>query len=370
MMICNEVDLRRPPKDLLDRLPRLDKAFALGAALRECTEPDFIAAAISSGNVVAAQMLLSRPHTRADRCRCSHHVVYLVDKEGSEQVSRVAVEQSSEWLIPAIAVDPDVIFRRIPVSAVCQLLLMATLQLHLKGLSDTICVEQEMGDLDQAPDGTRQRSFSNVSDIQLTETLHRADVVRPLVLHVRRAIRSLVDALTNQDSGQVDVPVLRRDLRRILQVFLTELSEPLSGRRVAARKALDLVLPAEAPLSSTSQLAWLHMVSCEPTFIQCLSGHLLRWIRKATLSETDLNVAIEYLSVLSDASRPINASDEAAFGLDTLLLHLLSTRPALSEELYGVRCLHLTTQVVELLERAAHLAKRCIIDIEPFDHLR
>lgn len=57
MMVCFGDDLRQPPQELLDQFQRMNKVFGLGATLRECTDPDFIAAAVSSGVLSFAKLV-------------------------------------------------------------------------------------------------------------------------------------------------------------------------------------------------------------------------------------------------------------------------------------------------------------------------
>jgi hypothetical protein len=57
MMVCFGDDLRQPPQELLDQFQRMNKVFGLGATLRECTDPDFIAAAVSSGASITAHIV-------------------------------------------------------------------------------------------------------------------------------------------------------------------------------------------------------------------------------------------------------------------------------------------------------------------------
>jgi hypothetical protein len=308
---------------------------------------------------------------------------FFVFAEGSDQVSRAAVEQSSDWLIPAVALDAQVIFRRIPVSAVCQLLLMATLQLHHKGVTDLSVINMASAAEDEPSEYAakrRRRAMSDASDYdageaeaakqQMQGTLERADVVRPLVHHIRSTIADLVNALSTSPAGS-EHAARQRELRRVLQAFLTELSESSSGRRVAARSALELIFPTSTGHAGgpTTGLRWLDTLLFEAPYRQCLKGHLIRWIRKAVLVETDMHFMLCFMSAVSDYHENGEAQSELDFNCESIVLQLLSTRPLATgtEAFYQPALLD---RMAHVITRSVALASRCINGGEPLERLR
>ena len=207
-------------------------------------------------------------------------------------------------------------------------------------------------------------------------TLQRVDVIRPLVLHIRTTMTATTDRILATDTLKALVISCHRDLRRLLQVFLTELSDPLGTRRIAARNALEFIFPLQPSSSSALMMPtitgshWLDRLLVEPPYSECLAGHLLRWIRKAILVETDLHVVSFYNRAISSSPDVQDVSvAESNFIYDTTLLQMLSTRPMTSSntDLFDP---HSWQRIVGAISRSLNLAARCIVDGESLQAIR
>ena len=175
---------RRPPPEVLHQLKALDEEFGMGARLRRATEPDFVAAAIAG--------------------------------DGSSSVSRRMLETTMEWLAPAVAAEPDVTMKRLPLECICHMYMISQMELQ-----------------NQLPQPTTTKREATATAVQLA--------LRKLLEPMRRTIlgRLFPEGDDANSPEKVEAAV------KALSVFTTELREPRAARRIAARRALDELLSSK-----------------------------------------------------------------------------------------------------------------------------
>ncbi|CAM9549111.1 unnamed protein product [Chrysoparadoxa australica] len=232
---------RAPPPAVLEKIKDMDARFHIGARLRRSTNPDFITATMVSG------------------------------KTGNT-VSRARIERSAEWLLSALAAEPEVIIQRLPMSVTAHLLLLAYLEMTK-----------------QSPEGETSGWLKGGGELL-------QPLVVPVTAHVARYV-------WGQD---------REAALGAMQCLLGDLSHDQTKRRSAARRALQSVL-LSPPAGSTeaTQSAGVPQVSTPATeycgwLFQC--QHLPLWthiqpmllcaVQSALTCETSLEPLRCYLLAL------------------------------------------------------------------------
>jgi len=174
---------RKPPPDVLEQLKKVDEELGIGARFRRSTEPDFVAASIAG--------------------------------DDSTQVSRSIIENSIGWLAPAVAAEPDVTIKRLPMGCICHMLMMS----HAEYMS--VGRKEESGN--HAVTATAEPA-----------SLESKDASQSALLKLTAPLQKVVVASLFEGDGSQDISTIR--------YFMEELRSASSQRRAAARRALESIL--------------------------------------------------------------------------------------------------------------------------------
>lgn len=150
--------------------------------------------------------------------------------DDSTRVSRHLLENSIGWLAPAVAAEPDVTMRRLPLGCICHMLMMAYL--------DDVAPPTGLPPMDR-------------SDTGLDASASGADASHDALVRLRGPLRAAVAAaLTGEGGGEYD----ERKAHMALGLFLGEVRHSSSKRRAAARRALESIIGIDAADASGSDM--------------------------------------------------------------------------------------------------------------------
>lgn len=173
---------RAPPAPVLMKLSELDAELKMGAKLRRCKDPDFITAVVAGSD--------------------------------PQRVTRDSTERSAEWLISAMAAEPAVIIKRLPLPVAVHLSLLA--HSEPQGTTTASSAGQQTGERAAWP------------------SVLRSTLAEPLLGRVARYVWG-----TDSTAAQ-----------RALRLLMEDLSNPLGRRRVAGRRVLQAMLQMQSSASS------------------------------------------------------------------------------------------------------------------------
>lgn len=193
---------RTPPADVIERLKALNAEFGIGARLRRATEPDFVAAAIAG--------------------------------DGSRGVSRRMLMTTMEWLAPAVAAEPQVTLRRLPLECICHMYMIAHMKTSQKGHA-----QPRQHPLGQSGNERGERTPASAVRGALQTLL--GPMRRIILDRLFEECEPTVAGAGERSSAVLSSEVEER-ASKALSVFTDELRAVETLRRAAARRALDELL--------------------------------------------------------------------------------------------------------------------------------
>lgn len=209
--------------------------------------------------------------------------------DDSTRVSRHLLENSIGWLAPAVAAEPDVTMRRLPLGCICHMLMMAY--------------------LDDAAPPTGLPPMDR-SDTGLDASASGADASYDALVRLRGPLRAAVAAaLTGEGGGEYD----ERKAHMALGLFLGEVRHSSSKRRAAARRALESIIGIDAADASGAEMqvdrgeaqgatvaGGLRQVISTPSFLQEARREHCSWafnLERLPAYQASPNAVLEALSL-------------------------------------------------------------------------
>ena len=318
---------RVPPEDVISAVNLLEKKHNFGARLRGSNKPDFISRAI-------------------------------VGDQDQDSIDRYVIEQSANWLIPAIAVDAQSTIERIPVMAAAHLYLVVGTQI-CRELSNILDWRSESLAIE---DVAVPSSYAKYKQIDKGNMDHDSNNVREIVdltnlnLYMTFAIKivEIIRKGSTEVAGNV-LFILLEDLfntnlerRETSRISLTIIYKLYQISDVADKDNSELIKVAEdAMLKGPMGDGYLDIIhELSPSILQISLVDILRSIISIETAHCIVLDCFAALQGTHDTVSPISGIDVSTEALVSFIsdrgvfaYHLFCTQASSLQLLQSLRCL-------------------------------